>query len=148
MGFPRPDKRSHVSHSSRSVFALWLRFDIIFLKKKKTLHHHQQLKTHMNPGTRDPVVFLPQPIFFTHLFYLNSSLFSVRVYFYPVVGGRSQRNDEAWETRSSPWQPYSKPSLSNASPFSSCGTSTFVTLITLSPSSGAIFLQHSSLRVL
>lgn len=47
------------------------------------------------------------------IFFFYSSLFSAHVYFYPSVHGRSQRNDEAWETCSSPWQLYCKPSLSN-----------------------------------
>lgn len=50
-------------------------------------------------------------------FFLNRSLFSAHVYFYLGVHGRSQRNDEAWETCSSPWQLYCKPLLSNKALF-------------------------------
>lgn len=73
-------------------------------------------------------------------FFLNSSLFSTRVYFYPSVHGRSQRNDEAWETCSSPWQLYSKPSFLNAAFITTSHTS--VALIILSELSGMFFFSH------
>lgn len=76
------------------------------------------------------------------LFFFNSSLFSTHVYFYPSVHGRSHRNDEAWETCSSPWQLYCKPSLSNIG-FSSM-LYTFVALILLSDLFRSIFHTVSS----
>lgn len=75
-------------------------------------------------------------------FFFNSSLFSAHVYFYPSVHGRSHRNDEAWETCSSPWQLYCKPSLSNIG-FSSM-LYTFVALILLSDLFRSIFHTVSS----
>lgn len=68
------------------------------------------------------VTLFPLTTFLLHyscllfLLFLNSSLFSAHVYFYLSVHGRSQRNDEAWETCSSPWQLYCKPLLSNIVP--------------------------------
>lgn len=85
-------------------------------------------------------------LFFSSLlfvfFFLNSSLFCAHVYFYPSVHGRSQRNDEAWETCSSPWQLYSKPSFPNAAFITTSHTS--VALILLSQLSGMFFHIFSS----
>lgn len=89
--------------------------------------------------THIPVFFFTPLCFF---FFLNSSLFCAHVYFYPSVHGRSQRNDEAWETCSSPWQLYSKPSFPNAAFITTSHTS--VALILLSQLSGMFFHIFSS----
>lgn len=134
MGFPCPDKQAmSVTHSAPP-------FDReACLLGCFTSFHSPIKRTHMHFYTHVPM--FPQPFFFTHLvfffFFLNSSLFSAHVYFYPSVHGRSQRNDEAWETCSSPWQLYSKPSLSNTA-FSSI-LYTFVALILLSHLFGPVF---------
>lgn len=96
MGFPRSVSQAvSITPSeppfNRAMFALLLP-TISFLTITHTL-------THVRFSTHVPI--FPQPFFFTHLrlfFFLNSSLFSAHVYFYPSVHGRSQRNDEAWET--------------------------------------------------
>lgn len=87
-----------------------------------------------------PFFFLSSSLFFSPLF-LNSSLFSAHVYFYPTVHGRSQRNDEAWETCSSPWQLYSKPSFPNAAFITTLHT--LATLILLSHLFGPVFFRFS-----
>lgn len=88
----------------------------------------------------------PQPFFFTtlllFLLFFNSSLFSAHVYFYLSVHGRSQRNDEAWETCSSPWQLYCKPLLSNIVPPPTLYT--FVALILLSDFFKSLFRRAPS----
>lgn len=87
------------------------------------------------------------PVFFSFVLhssffhFLNSSLFSAHVYFYPTVHGRSQRNDEAWETCSSPWQLYSKPSFPNAAFITT--SQTLPTLILLSHLFGPVLFRFS-----
>lgn len=95
-------------------------------------HVFSSASHHFTDMTHTSLFFFFTPLCF--FFFLNSSLFSARVYFYPSVHGRSQRNDEAWETCSSPWQLYSKPSFPNAAFITTSHTS--VALILLSQLSG------------
>lgn len=43
--------------------------DTFFWKKNKKKNHHKQSKAHMGGSMREHVDFLPQPIFFTHIFF-------------------------------------------------------------------------------
>lgn len=143
-GFPCPDKQAvSVTHSTPPFDReAWSLHTISFT-------NHTHTDAHMHFYTHVPV--FPQPFFFTHLvffffLFLNSSLFSAHVYFYPTVHGRSQRNDEAWETCSSPWQLYCKPSLSHIA----CSSQfyTFVALILLSHLFRSVFYCISSPQAL
>lgn len=130
MGFPNPDKETmSVTYSATTFDREACLLPIISFTNQKRAPPH----------THTQVPLFPQPFFFIRLvfFFLNSSLFSAQVYFYPSVHGRSQRNDEAWETCSSPWQLYSKPPLSNTC-FSSA-IYTFVPLILLSHLLSSVF---------
>ena len=134
MGFPNPDKQTMSVTYSAPTFdreACLLPIISFTNQKRALLYMHTHTHTH--------VPLFPQPFFFIRLvfFFLNSSLFSAQVYFYPSVHGRSQRNDEAWETCSSPWQLYSKPPLSKTC-FSSA-IYTFVPLILMSHLLSSVF---------
>lgn len=100
MGFPCADKQAEAQHSRRPTISHGRTFSRLLHIVSVTWHTHTRARAH-------PWIFPHSSSSFFSFFFLNSSLFSARVYFYPSVHGRSQRSDEAWETCSSPWQLYS-----------------------------------------
>lgn len=120
MGISCSDKLAVSFTNSTPVFKAWSCCG--FTPFSFTSQRCTQITETLMPFDTHTSHFFPLTTFLLHyscllfLLFFNSSLFSAHVYFYLSVHGRSQRNDEAWETCSSPWQLYCKPLLSNIVP--------------------------------
>lgn len=120
MGISCSDKLAVSFTNSTPVFKAWSCCG--FTPFSFTSQRCTQITETLMPFDTHTSHFFPLTTFLLHyscllfLLFFNSSLFSAHVYFYLSVHGRSQRNDEAWETCSSPWQLYCKPLLSNIAP--------------------------------
>lgn len=146
MGISCSDKLAVSFTNSTPVFKAWSCGG--FTPFSFTSQRCTQITETLMPFYTHTSHFFPLTTFLLHyscllfLLFFNSSLFSAHVYFYLSVHGRSQRNDEAWETCSSPWQLYCKPLLSNIVPPPTLYT--FVALILLSDLFKSLFRRAPS----